>query len=56
MYGKMLNVATFTPPLMEKATVAPDVTLRFTVQPCKSAGKRTTLALKPMGRVTRNPK
>ena len=43
-----------TPLLVEKAGVAPDMTLRFTT--CKQvrvqAGKRTTLALKSIGMVT----
>ena len=44
----------FTPLLVEKA---PDMTLRVRcVQASKCAGERTTLALKPMGKVTRSPK
>ena len=46
-----------TPLLVEKAGVAPDVTLRVHyMQTSKCAGERTTLALKPMGRVTQSPK
>ena len=42
---------------MERAGVAPDVTLGFTTSnTSECAGERTTLALKPMGRVTQRPK
>ena len=41
-----------TPLLVEKAGVAPDVTLRFTAHKQVSACERTNLTLKPMGRVT----
>ena len=44
-----------TPFLVEKTGAAPDVTYIHCAQSSESAGERTTLALKPMGRITRSP-